>query len=483
MTKKEMKRNIVGPNEINGIRQKCSENLEAQVCAPISQSMEHLKKFAFHNALLPNVPAITISVDTFFTLMEPSSENFQVSSRWKGFETGEKFAKKYIDFLRSEVGVPQSLFYLLKGWTIFDTGANWGTFEIRNYEENNQLIVTVENSFLTRTHLTNKHRHCEFMTGYIEGVLWTCMNFYPRWFSQIVPQNIIPRVKPVTIEEKPEGDICRFIITLKKEELTKEFDQLYEIGQLVESDDLRRIPLEIRTVIETALKKKLGIPDKERIYVPQLIIPFKDAKESPRRFKSLIKKIPDIYAWASRDAHISLQYSKEEILDAIKIVANFLRELELMEINNIEQDVLRKKAFDAKTGKIGRGIFISYSHNDESFVKKLIKDLEGSGIQVWVDEKKIGCGDIILKKIQEGIVEMVYFGAILSPNYINSEYCMKELEMALTLELEHKKVKVLPLWYQECDMPLFLKDKKYADFRDDSRYEIALEIILKKIRE
>ena len=476
-------RNIIGNEEIAGIRQKCSANLEAQVSQPIAQALEHLRVFAFNNALLPDVPAITISVDTFYTLIEPFSGDAKEAYKLKGMEAGEIFAKKYIDFLRYKVGVPQSIWHLLKGWAFFDTGANWGTFDIFFEEEQKKVIVTLENSFLTRKLEKDKHRFCSFMDGYIEGILWTCLKYYPRWYKDVlghIPSNI--NIEPILVKEEPEGDICRFIVSLQSEELADTFDLMYEIDRLIECGDLRRIPLEIRTVLEIALKKKLAIKEEERIYVPQLLTPFKALKD---KRKMNIKKISNIYAWASRDAHLIVKYSKEEIIKNFGIVADFLRDLELLEIDGENKILFRTKALDARASgevKKGRGIFISYSHQDKEFVDKLVQDLQNSGISIWADKVEIKLGDSFFDKISEGIDKMEYLAIVLSPDSVNSSWVKKEVEVAMNQEIQGKKIKVLPLLHRECTIPSFLEGKKYADFREEERYEVALEMILDRLR-
>lgn len=482
MNKKEM-RNIIGNEEIAGIRQKCSANLEAQVSQPIAQALEHLRVFAFNNALLPDVPAITISVDTFYTLIEPFSGDAKEAYKLKGMEAGEIFAKKYIDFLRYKVGVPQSIWHLLKGWAFFDTGANWGTFDIFYEEEQKKVIVTLENSFLTRKLEKDKHRFCSFMDGYIEGILWTCLKYYPRWYKDVlghIPANM--NIEPILVKEEPEGDICRFIVSLQPEELADIFDMMYGIDRLIECGDLRRIPLEIRMVLEIALKKKLAIKEEERIYVPQLLTPFKALKD---KRKMNIKKISNIYAWASRDAHLIVTYSKEEIIKNLGIVADFLRDLELLEIDDENKILFRTKALDARAGgevKKGRGIFISYSHQDKEFVDKLVQDLQNSGISIWVDKVEIKLGDSFIEKISEGIDKMEYLAIVLSPDSVNSSWVKKEVEVAMNQEIQGKKIKVLPLLHRECTIPSFLQDKLYADFTEEERYEVALEMILNRLR-
>ena len=55
----------------------------------------------------------------------------------------------------------------------------------------------------------------------------------------------------------------------------------------------------------------------------------------------------------------------------------------------------------------------------------------------------------------------------------------KELSSALARELESRQVFVLPILYRDCQVPLFLKDKVYADFR--TSYDLGLETLLERI--
>ena len=54
---------------------------------------------------------------------------------------------------------------------------------------------------------------------------------------------------------------------------------------------------------------------------------------------------------------------------------------------------------------------------------------------------------------------------ILSKNSVASEWCKKELNSGLMRELEEKRVLVLPCVIDDCEIPLFLREKLYADFR------------------
>lgn len=124
-------------------------------------------------------------------------------------------------------------------------------------------------------------------------------------------------------------------------------------------------------------------------------------------------------------------------------------------------------------------VFISYSHADKPFVKKLATDLRERGISVWFDEWEMSPGDSISQRIQEGIKESTIFLIVLSSKSINSGWCQKELSAAWNLEIKRKSKFVVPVLYEECELSLFLIDKLYADFRQD--YSAGLVELLKAL--
>lgn len=126
-------------------------------------------------------------------------------------------------------------------------------------------------------------------------------------------------------------------------------------------------------------------------------------------------------------------------------------------------------------------IFISHNHKDKPFVRRLANDLGAMGVKAWVDEAEIKVGDSLISKISAGLVEMEYLGVVLSPNSVSSSWVQEELQQALHSQISERKVKVLPILLRDCPIPVFLRDKLYADFRDEQNYEHALEDILKSM--
>jgi hypothetical protein len=126
-----------------------------------------------------------------------------------------------------------------------------------------------------------------------------------------------------------------------------------------------------------------------------------------------------------------------------------------------------------------RDLFMSYSSKDAEFATRLANDLHSRGVKVWWDKLEMKVGDSLHKKIQEGMSNSAWLGVVLSPHSVSSPWVEKELSAALAQELERRNVFVLPILYQDCQVPLFLKDKVYADFRIS--YERGLEVLLERI--
>lgn len=110
-------------------------------------------------------------------------------------------------------------------------------------------------------------------------------------------------------------------------------------------------------------------------------------------------------------------------------------------------------------------LFLSHSSADKTFVEKLAKDLEGVGVNVWFDKWEIKVGDSLTGKIEEGLQANDYLGLVLSPAAVASEWVKAELSAAWCRQMSSRKIVVLPILYQDCEIPFLLEDRKYADFR------------------
>jgi hypothetical protein len=84
-----------------------------------------------------------------------------------------------------------------------------------------------------------------------------------------------------------------------------------------------------------------------------------------------------------------------------------------------------------------------------------------------MDRWELNVGDSLIDKIQSALTESSAMLVILSKKSVASEWCKKELNAGLMRELAEKRVLVLPCVIDDCEIPLFLREKFYANFRKD----------------
>ena len=116
-------------------------------------------------------------------------------------------------------------------------------------------------------------------------------------------------------------------------------------------------------------------------------------------------------------------------------------------------------------------VFLSHNSKDKPWVKKLAERLTEDGVVVWLDEAELNIGDSLIEKISSGIREMEYVAAVISRNSVESTWVQKEINLAMSKEIMGRKVTVLPLLIERCELPAALTDKLYADFTNPENFE------------
>lgn len=139
---------------------------------------------------------------------------------------------------------------------------------------------------------------------------------------------------------------------------------------------------------------------------------------------------------------------------------------------------LRDPAYAGKVRHASR-IFLSHSSPDKPFVDRLAIDLRNQNIPVWYDKWELKVGDSLTEKISHGIQQSGLLAVVLSKNSVASSWVQRELNTALALELQKKEVFVLPVLIDDCEVPAFLLDKLYADFRHS--YQQGFDAILARV--
>lgn len=120
-------------------------------------------------------------------------------------------------------------------------------------------------------------------------------------------------------------------------------------------------------------------------------------------------------------------------------------------------------------------IFISYSHKDSDFVKKIYNELKETPYTVFMDKYEIQVGDNIKDKINEMMVSSDYIIFVESKNSIDSDWAKSEIEKAKAL-----KKKILPLKIDKSEPPSFLKNTMHADF--SKSFDSGMDMLIKALK-
>ena len=105
-------------------------------------------------------------------------------------------------------------------------------------------------------------------------------------------------------------------------------------------------------------------------------------------------------------------------------------------------------------------VFISYSRKDLEFVERLASDMQTAGLSVWYDLSGLEGGTQWGTEIQKAIQQSQYFLLVLSPNSLQSKWVQREF-----LYAENKGLKVVPLLYLPCELPMWLFDLHTIDLQ------------------
>jgi hypothetical protein len=120
-------------------------------------------------------------------------------------------------------------------------------------------------------------------------------------------------------------------------------------------------------------------------------------------------------------------------------------------------------------------VFVSHSSKDNPFVRKFVEALEKHLINVWLDKHEIKVGDSLVGKISEALEKADYLIIVLSQASVSSRWVQEELNAALTNQIAGKGV-VLPVLLEDCELPVLLRNRLYADFRTD--FNAGLQALL-----
>jgi TIR domain len=118
-------------------------------------------------------------------------------------------------------------------------------------------------------------------------------------------------------------------------------------------------------------------------------------------------------------------------------------------------------------------VFLCYTHADKPKVRDLYRYLKRRGIQPWFDEIDLIGGQDWQVEIPKALATSDAIIICLTKNSVDKEgYVQKEIKFALdkALEMPEGRIFLIPVRFEECEVPFSLSRYQYVDLFDEAGY-------------
>ncbi|MBI3165703.1 MAG: toll/interleukin-1 receptor domain-containing protein [Chloroflexi bacterium] len=118
-------------------------------------------------------------------------------------------------------------------------------------------------------------------------------------------------------------------------------------------------------------------------------------------------------------------------------------------------------------------VFLCYAHTDKPKVRELYRYLKRRGINPWFDEEHLVGGQDWQVEIPKAIATSDAIIICLTKNSVDKEgYIQKEIKFALdkALEMPEGRIFLIPVKFEECDVPFTLSRYQWVDLTVESGY-------------
>jgi type III secretory pathway component EscV len=126
-------------------------------------------------------------------------------------------------------------------------------------------------------------------------------------------------------------------------------------------------------------------------------------------------------------------------------------------------------------------VFLSHSSIDKDLARRLARDLQSANVHVWLDQWEIGVGEEFVQRIEQGLDEVDFVIVLLTRASVSSEWVDREWRQKVQQEAETKRIAVVPVRGEPCEIPDFLAQRSYADISGGS-YPLGVRYLLTILR-
>src|SRR5262245_28753509 len=118
---------------------------------------------------------------------------------------------------------------------------------------------------------------------------------------------------------------------------------------------------------------------------------------------------------------------------------------------------------------MGKRVFISYSHAQGQWViDRLVPCLRAGGAEVLIDQERFTAGKAVVGQMDavQDHAEMNLL--VFSPQYLQSDYCLHEMDKAVSRDPQFHTGSVVPVKRVACDLPDSFKAKATTVIRQSA---------------
>src|SRR6185437_11897109 len=113
----------------------------------------------------------------------------------------------------------------------------------------------------------------------------------------------------------------------------------------------------------------------------------------------------------------------------------------------------------------GWDVFVSYGHEDAGWVRVLAGNLHRAGFDVFLDEWELVGGDRFAGRLEEAIRNSASGVLVVSPHALSRPWVQEEYEALLRQAVEQPGRRLIPVLYADAELPVFLGNRLWVDFR------------------
>ncbi|WP_286267027.1 DUF2335 domain-containing protein [Thalassotalea atypica] len=128
-------------------------------------------------------------------------------------------------------------------------------------------------------------------------------------------------------------------------------------------------------------------------------------------------------------------------------------------------------------------IFLSYTHSNSEYAKKITQDLSNAGLSVWFDKEQLGVGENLTDSITKAIREASTYLVLVSTDTVTSPWFSTELATALATKEHFPERKIIPVITDaDVELPPFLSQFLAIDLSSEEKYKHYLPKLLEALK-